>query len=267
MACQPASSAGARYCAQLLARLETTYSRTSDPDRLQRLTRPNCWTPSGRLNNAGRSRLPRLRQFCGQVFRYAIATGRAKDDPSADLRGALIARQEARPQGDAARRDTEFLRALDAYDGDLRTRLALRLMVLTFVRTTELRAARWSEFENLDGEEPVWRVPAERTKMKRDTLFRSRRRPWQCFANSETARFRRQPVPVSFALARRMHEQQHYALRPVPMGYHGRATVHGFRAMASTALNEMGFRPDVIERQLAIKRRMPCVLPITEQNT
>ncbi len=60
--------------------------------------------------------------------------------------------------------------ALSSYEGDVRTRLALRLMVLTFARTTELRAARWPEFENLDGNEPVWRIPAERTKMKREHL-------------------------------------------------------------------------------------------------
>ena len=81
---------------------------------------------------------------CGQVFRYAIATGRAKDDPSADLRGAL--KSPGRPRGHKAMALDEvpnFLSALEVYDGDPRTRLALRLMVLTFARTTELRAARW----------------------------------------------------------------------------------------------------------------------------
>jgi integrase len=63
-----------------------------------------------------------------------------------------------------------FMHALGAYDGDARTRLALRLMVLTFARTTELRAARWSEFESLDGNEPLWRIPAERMKMQREHL-------------------------------------------------------------------------------------------------
>ena len=64
----------------------------------------------------------------------------------------------------------KFLTALGTYEGEPRTSLALRLMVLTFARTTELRAARWSEFENLDGNEPLWRVPAERTKMKREHI-------------------------------------------------------------------------------------------------
>jgi integrase len=202
----------------------------------------------GAIESAGR-----LRQTCGQVFRYAIATGRAKRDPTVDLRGAL--RPRGRKRGHKAMPLAElpaFLKKLEAYDGEPRTRIALRLMVLTFARTTELRAARWSEFEALDGSDPVWRIPAERRKMRREHvvplvpqaiavlnelqnlsdwpasafLFPSPSRE-KCMSNNT----------MLFALYR--------------MGYHGRATVHGFRAMASTALNEMGFRPDVIERQLA----------------
>jgi integrase len=109
----------------------------------------------------------RLRQICGQVFRYACATGRAIRDPSADLRGAL--KLPGRPRGHKAMPLDElpnFLKALEAYDGDVRTRLALNLLVLTFVRTTELRAARWCEIENIESNEPLWRIPAERMKMK-----------------------------------------------------------------------------------------------------
>jgi integrase len=195
----------------------------------------------------------RLRQICGQVFRYAIVTGRAKHDPSADLRGAL--RSPGRPRGHKAMPLKEvpiFLQALAHYDGDLKTQLALRLMVLTFARTTELRGANWSEFENLDGMEPLWRIPAERTKMKREHIVP--------LAPQATAILRElRSIPNSslstFVFASRSREgfmsnnTMLYAL--YRMGYHGRATVHGFRAMASTALNEMGFRPDVIERQLA----------------
>ena len=132
------------------------------------------------------------------------------------------------------------------------TRLALRSMVLTFARTTELRAARWSEFENLDGNEPLWRIPAERTKMKREHIV-----PLAPQAVAVLRELRALPdsenSPLLFpSPSREGHMSNNtmlYALYRV--GYHGRATVHGFRAMASTALNEMGFRPDVIERQLA----------------
>ena len=149
-------------------------------------------------------------------------------------------------------RSQHFSSALGAYDGEPRTRLALRLMVLTFARTTELRAARWSEFENLDGNEPLWRIPAERMKMKREHIV-----PLAPQAVAVLRELRALPgsdaSPFLFpSPSREGHMSNNTMLYALyRMGYHGRATVHGFRAMASTALNEMGFRPDVIERQLA----------------
>jgi integrase len=145
-----------------------------------------------------------------------------------------------------------FLKALKTYDGDQRTRLALRLMVLTFARTTELRAARWSEIENVDGNEPLWRIPAERMKMKIEHIV-----PLASQAVAVLRELRTLPgsdaSPFLFPSPSRDRHMSNntmlYAL--YRMGYHSHATVHGFRSMASTALNEMGFRPDVIERQLA----------------
>jgi integrase len=195
----------------------------------------------------------RLRQTCGQVFRYAIATGRAKDDPTPALRGALGS--PGRQRGHRAMTLNEvpnFLSALQAYDGDPRTRLALRLMVLTFARTIELRAARWSEFEKMDENEPLWRIPADRMKMKREHIV-----PLSPQAVTVLRELRKLPSsdasPFLFPSPSRegymSNNTMLYALYRI--GYHSRATVHGFRAMASTALNEMGFRADVIERQLA----------------
>jgi integrase len=199
----------------------------------------------------------RLRQLCGQVFRYAIATGRAKNDPSSDLRGAL--KSPGRSRGHKAMPIDQmpaFLSAVDAYDGEPRTRLALRLMVLTFARTTELRAALWTEFENLDGKEPLWRIPAERMKMKQEHIV-----PLAPQAVAVLCELRglagSAASPFLFPSASRegfmSNNTMLYAM--YRLGYHGRATVHGFRAMASTALNEMGVRPDVIERQLAHQER------------
>ena len=194
----------------------------------------------------------RLRQSCGQVFRYAIATGLAKYDPAAALRGALGS--PGRPRGHKAmplKEVAAFLKALESYDGDERTRIALRLMVLTFARTTELRSAQWPEFENLEGKEPLWRIPSERTKMKREHLVPL---PPQAVALLQELRSLSgsEASPFLFPSPSRegfmSNNTMLYAL--YRMGYHGRATVHGFRAMASTALNEMGFRPDVIDRQL-----------------
>ena len=145
-----------------------------------------------------------------------------------------------------------FFKAIETYDGDPRTRFALRLIVLTFARTSELRAARWSEFENFDGNEPTWRIPAERTKMKREHIVPltsqavALLRELRALPGSETSPFL---FPSPSREGYMSNNTMLYAL--YRMGYHGRATVHGFRAMASTTLNEMGFRPDVIERQLA----------------
>jgi integrase len=125
-------------------------------------------------------------------------------------------------------------------------------MVLTFVRTTELRGARWLEFENVEGNEPLWRIPADRMKMKREhivplapqavTVLHELR----ALPGSEASSFL---FPSPSREGHMSNNTMLYAL--YRLGYHGRATVHGFRAMASSALNEMGFRPDVIEHQLA----------------
>lgn len=184
----------------------------------------------------------------GQVFRYAIVTGRCERNPAADLRGALKALP--RPKHMAALPASElpdFLRKIEAYDGELQTKLALTLMALTFVRTNELRSAKWEEI-NLEKAE--WIIPAERMKTKQPhhvPLSRqavkalealrgmSGKWPWVFPGRAPTKPMSKNTV--LFALYR--------------MGYHTRMTGHGFRALASTLLNEMGFRPDVIERQLA----------------
>ena len=243
-----------RYWALLLARLEADVFPQIGHRPVGDIEAPELLEVLKRVEKRGViETAKRLRQICGQVFRFAVASGRATRDPSADLRGAL--KSPGRPRGHRAMPLSElcnFLIALDAYDGDVRTSLALKLMVLTFARTTELRAARWSEIEDLEGSEPQWRIPAERIKMKREHMVPL--------------------VPQAVAILRKLHalpgSNASPFLFPSPsrdghmsnntmlyalyrMGYHGRATVHGFRAMASTALNEAGFRPDVIERQLA----------------
>jgi len=243
-----------RYCALLLARLEADVFPHIGSRPIAEIDAPELLDVLRRVEKRGVIETARrLRQICGQVFRYAIASSRAKHDPSADLRGAL--KSPGRPRGHKAMPLDElaiFLKALEAYDGDQRTRLALRLMVLTFARTTELRAARWSEIENLDDNAPLWRIPAERMKMKREHIV-----PLAPQAVAVLRELRALPgsdaSPFLFPSASRDRHMSNntmlYAL--YRMGYHSRATVHGFRSMASTALNEMGFRPDVIERQLA----------------
>ena len=194
----------------------------------------------------------RLRQTAGQIFRFGIATGRAKRDPSADLKGALKA--AGRQQHHKAMPRAElpgFLHALSNYDGAAQTRLALRLVVLTFVRTTELRAARWREF-NLDGAE--WQIPSERMKMREPHIVPLSRQACEVLAELRPLAGKSEFVfPSPGAEGYMSNNTMLYAM--YRMGFHGRATVHGFRAVASTLLNEMGFNPDWIERQLAHDER------------
>jgi integrase len=190
----------------------------------------------------------RLRQTCGQIFRYAVITGRAKRDPSADLKGALKAGGRPKHHKAMLREDLPaFLRALQIYDGDVRTKLALQLIVLTFVRTSELRLSRWSEFEDLHGPAPIWRIPAERMKMRSEHLVPlsseavtvlNALRP---FSGNSGALFPSKGIGGAMS-----NNTMLFAL--YRMGYHGRATVHGFRGLASTCLNEAGFPSDWIER-------------------
>jgi integrase len=190
----------------------------------------------------------RVMQMCGQIFMYAIATGRADRNPVPDLRGALKTPLVKHHHFLQAAELPDFLKHLTAYDGSLQTQLALRLLLLTFVRTNELRGARWSE---IDWDKAEWRIPAERMKMKElhivplskqaiDVLQKLKE-----FTGSFEYVFPNQQNPAKFMSENTML----YAL--YRMGYHSRATGHGFRSTASTILNENEFRADVIERQLA----------------
>ncbi len=192
--------------------------------------------------------MQRAMQYCGKVFMYAIATGRAERNPVTDLHGALKTPVRKHHNYLEASALPEYLQKLNAYDGALQTKLALRFLLLTFVRTTELRAAQWTE---IDFDKAEWRIPASRMKMKELHIVPLSRqaievlRELQKHTGNRQHLFPNQHKPDSFMSANTMI----FAL--YRMGYHSRATGHGFRSTASTVLNENEFRPDVIERQLA----------------
>ena len=201
----------------------------------------------GTLNTA-----QRVMQMCGQIFRYAIATGRAERNPVPDLRGALITPVVKHQASLKASDLPDYLRNLEAYDGSLQTKLGLRFLLLTFVRTKELRGAEWTE---IDWKKAEWRIPAERMKMKEVHIVPLSRqaiatlRELEKLTGSRQYVFPNQHNPATFMSENTML----YAL--YRMGYHSRATGHGFRSTASTILNEHEFRADVIERQLAHSER------------
>ncbi|CAE6837421.1 tyrosine-type recombinase/integrase [Paraburkholderia aspalathi] len=202
----------------------------------------------GALEIAGR-----VLQRCNAVFRYAVATGRAAFNPAAELRGALKTPERKHHAALAHGELPEFLNKLAGYDGDPQTRLGLLLMAHTFVRTGELRAATWPEF-NLELAE--WRIPAERMKMREEHIVPLSRQAVALLRELKAIGGGSEFVFPSGNGRRDKHISENTLLYALyRMGYHSRATGHGFRATASTILNEMGFHSDWIERQLAHAER------------
>ena len=190
----------------------------------------------------------RLMQVCGQVFRYAITTGRAERNPVTDLRGALktpVRKHHAYLKADEL---PEYLQKLDAYDGGVETKLALKFLLLTFVRTVELRGAEWPEI-NFDKAE--WRIPAARMKMKDLHIVPLSKQAMAVLAELKKHTGNRKHLFPNQHNPVKVMSENTILFALYRMGYHSRATGHGFRATASTILNEHGFHSDVIERQLA----------------
>lgn len=190
----------------------------------------------------------RVLQEIGQVYRYAIATGRAEHDITADLRGALQPAKERHYAYLSERDFKEFLEKFNALKLNLITKQAWRLLILTFVRSGELRGARWNEF---DFEKKEWRIPAVRMKMKEQHIVPLSEQTLRLLKEiKETSAGGELLFPCRTDINKPISDNTlSKALRD--NGYQGKATPHGIRATASTILNENGFAPDVIERQLA----------------
>jgi integrase len=196
----------------------------------------------------------RIVQNCGQVFRYAIATGRAVRDPAADLRGALPPVKEKHHASITDPKAIgELLRAISGYQGSLITACALRLAALVFVRPGELRKAEWPEF-NFGAAE--WRIPGERMKMREQHIVPLSRQAVAVLRELQALTGQGQFVfPGARTNGRPMSENTvNAALRRLGYGSDD-MTGHGFRSMASTLLNEQGWHRDAIERQLAHAER------------
>jgi integrase len=195
--------------------------------------------------------------YCGQIFRYAIATGRAKYNTAADLRGALAPIKSTyfasitNPSGVGG-----LLRAIDGYQGSLVTRCALRLAPLTFVRPGELRKAEWAHVDLVAAE---WHIPGERMKMGKDLIVPLSRQALDVLRELHPLTGHRQFLfPGVQRVNRPMSENTvNSGLRR--LGYTGdEMTGHGFRAMARTILDEvLGYRVEWIEAQLAHEVRDP----------
>jgi integrase len=222
---------------------------------IRELSAPEILAALRKIESTGkRETAHRVKQRIGQVFRYAVATGRADRDPTGDLRGALapvVTTSHPALTHPTAVRD--LLKAIDAYHGQPSAVAALKLGPMLFARPGNLRAMEWAE---LDLEAGEWRIPANKMKMREAhvvplasqavAILRELRtlngRGCYCFPSVRTP-----DRPMS-------ENTINAALRS--MGFDKETmTGHGFRALASTMLNELGWSPDVIERQLAHAER------------
>jgi len=190
----------------------------------------------------------RALQTSGQVFRYAIATGRAENDISANLKGALTTRQTVNHAKLEESELPEFLQRLGKYDGEDQTKMALKFLILTFVRTIELRGARWEE---INFETKEWHIPAERMKMGFKHIVPLSKQAIKILEEIKQYNGNYEFVFPSQINKHKIMSENTMLFAMYRMGYHSRATPHGFRATASTILNEKGFNRDHIERQLA----------------
>lgn len=194
----------------------------------------------------------RVLQRTRKVFSYAIQTGRAEHNPCVDM-GNVLKTRKVKHRAALMRNDLpEFLRKLESFNGHKLTELALRMVVLTFVRSRELRLARWDEF---DIERAEWRIPAERMKMRAPHIVPLSKQALAVLEEIRTLTGSYELVFPSQNSRKKSMSENTMLYAMYDMGYHGRATVHGFRATASTILNESGFNHDVIERQLAHAER------------
>ena len=196
----------------------------------------------------------RAKQSAGRVFRYAIATGRAVDDPTFALQGALMT---PKTQHRASITDQKLigplLNAIEGYQGSFITACALKLAPLVFARPGELRHAEWAEFD-LDAAE--WRIPAHKMKMRAVHIVPLSEQAVAVLRELQPLTgYRRYVFPGERSPLRPMSENTvNAALRRLGYGK-DEMSGHGFRSMASTCLHELGWSHDAIERQLAHARR------------
>lgn len=192
-------------------------------------------------------KMRKVRQRCSEVFRYAIATGRAEFNPAADLSSALEVHQSNHFPYLKADEIPDFLRALDGYTGSRLVQIATKLLMITGVRTIELRAAAWSEF---DIDNALWEIPAERMKMRRPHLV-----PLSIQAIDLLNELKLMTGNYRYVFPGRNDPNKPMSEASINqvikrVGYEGKLTGHGFRHTMSTLLHEHGFESAWIETQL-----------------
>jgi integrase len=251
-----------RYAALVKGRLEADIFPLIGSRNIATIDPPNLLDAIRTIERRGSVEMAhRVKNHCGEIFRYAIAEEKCRSDPSRDIGAAM--KRPAPVQHRAkieARQLPAFFAKLNQDQGERLSHLALRWTILTMVRTQETRFAQWSEFEGLDTGEPLWRIPPARMKMRTEHLvplppqaidLLAEIRKTNPFRDGINAKLRNYLFPVSSSRTWTISENRMLDIM-YRMGLRGKATVHGFRGLASTVLNEAGdFAPDWIELQLA----------------
>lgn len=197
----------------------------------------------------------RLLQTCNQIYRYAVVHEQAERNPAADLKGALKPYKKSHYAALDVKELPTFLSKLERNDARLfpHTRLAMKMIMLTFVRTGELIGARWEE---INWAEKQWEIPAERMKMKQPHIVPLSRQVLAIL--NELRQLSTSPVYIFPSQVRsNKHMSNNTILKALDrMGYKGTATGHGFRALAMSTIKEkLGYRHEVVDRQLAHAQR------------
>jgi len=195
----------------------------------------------------------RLRQRCSSVFKFGMVLGACDRDPAEPLKIVMTPPTKGHFAALEAKEMPAFLKAVNTYNFQAQTRLAMRLLMLTFVRTTELINARWDE---IDLEEEIWNIPAERMKEKRAHFVPLSKQSLQCLEELQALTGRCDLLFPKRGTAREPMSNSTILRVIERVGYKGRMTGHGFRSVASSVLNESGkFDFDAIERQLSHEDR------------
>ena len=240
------------YAKEIITRLQNDIFPAIGDFPIKEIEPPLLLQVIRKIENRGAHELAKRQlQKCGEIFRYAIATGNAVRDPSADIREALKPVKKGHFAALDIKELPDFIKAIEKNDARLyqNTRNALKLIMLTFVRTSELINARWDEIEF---EAKEWVIPAERMKMGKEHIVPLSNQAikileWQ----KELAGH--WPLVFPSSVKPQKSISNNTILGAIKrLGYQGRMTGHGFRALAMSAIKqELGYRHEVVDRQLA----------------
>jgi len=241
-----------RYADEVIKRLEDDILPEIGDYPINDIEPPLLLQIIRKIENRGAYELAKRQlQKCGEIFRYAIASGKATRDPSQDIKEALKPVKKTHFAALDVSELPDFLKALDKNDARLyrSTRNALNLIMLTFVRTSELIEARWEE---IDLDKKQWVIPAERMKMGKDHIVPLSEQSTEILKDQKELSSGNQLVFPSNVKPQKSISNNTILGAIKRLGYQGRMTGHGFRALAMSAIKqELGYRHEVVDRQLA----------------